>query len=89
MESYGPMRIATNDAGLYPWLIRRPVRECVTWALSSESQKANLRLATCHFVLANMQLIFSNIARPLGLHYNHYVSSSVRSLEVSENAHSS
>ena len=32
-ESYGPIRIATNDAGLYPWLIRRPVRECVTWAL--------------------------------------------------------
>ena len=35
MESYGPIRIATNDAGLYPWLIRRPVRECVTWALVS------------------------------------------------------
>ena len=32
-ESYGPIRIATNDVGLYPWLIRRPVRECVTWAL--------------------------------------------------------
>ena len=32
-ESYGPKGIATNDAGLYPWLIRRPVRECVTWAL--------------------------------------------------------
>ena len=31
-ESYGPIRIATNDAGLYPWLILRPVRECVTWA---------------------------------------------------------
>ena len=31
-ESYGPIRIATNDAGLYTWLIRRPVRECVTWA---------------------------------------------------------
>ena len=31
-ESYGPIRIATNDAGLYPWLIRRLVRECVTWA---------------------------------------------------------
>ena len=27
------MRITTNDTGLYPWLIRRPVRECVTWAL--------------------------------------------------------
>ena len=32
-ESYGPIRIATNDSGLYPWLIPRPVRECVTWAL--------------------------------------------------------
>ena len=27
------IRKATNDAGLYPWLILRPVRECVTWAL--------------------------------------------------------
>ena len=33
MESYRPIRIATKDAGLYLWLIRRPVRECVTWAL--------------------------------------------------------
>ena len=32
MESYRPILIATNDAGLYPWLIQRPVRECVTWA---------------------------------------------------------
>ena len=32
-ESYGPIRIATNDVWLYPWLIRRQVRECVTWAL--------------------------------------------------------
>ena len=32
-ESYGPIQIATIDAGLYPWLIRRPIRECVTWAL--------------------------------------------------------
>ena len=29
-ESYGPIRIATN---VHPWQIRRPVRECVTWAL--------------------------------------------------------
>ena len=29
-ESYGPIRIATN---VHPWLIRRSVRECVTWAL--------------------------------------------------------
>ena len=33
MEIYGPIRIAKNDAGSYPWLIRRPIRECVTWAL--------------------------------------------------------
>ena len=32
-KATGPIRIAKNDAGLYPWLIRRPVRECVTWAL--------------------------------------------------------
>ena len=36
-ESYGPILIATNDAGLYPWLIQRPVRECVTWALLTNS----------------------------------------------------
>ena len=30
---YRPIRLATSGAGLYPWLIRRPVRECVTWAL--------------------------------------------------------
>ena len=29
-ESYGPIRIATN---VHPWLIRLPVRICVTWAL--------------------------------------------------------
>ena len=29
-ESYGPVQIATNDAGSYPWLIRRSIRECVT-----------------------------------------------------------
>ena len=32
-ESYGSVQIATNDAGSYPWLIRRSIRECVTWAL--------------------------------------------------------
>ena len=31
-ESYGPIRIATN---VHPWLIRRPVRDCVTWAIDS------------------------------------------------------
>ena len=40
-ESYGAIWNATNDAGLYPWLIRRPVRECVTWALHP-SQMNNL-----------------------------------------------
>ena len=40
-ESYGPIRIATNDAELYPWLIRRPVRECVTWASWSVDMQMN------------------------------------------------
>ena len=45
-ESYGPIQIATNDAGLYPWLIRRPVRECVTWALASLSRRPGYRQIT-------------------------------------------
>ena len=32
-ENYWPILIATNDAGVYQWLIRRPVHEYVTWAL--------------------------------------------------------
>ena len=32
-EIYGLIRIATDDAGSYPWLILRQIRECVTWAL--------------------------------------------------------
>ena len=32
-EVYGLIRIATDDAGSYPWLILRQIRECVTWAL--------------------------------------------------------
>ena len=32
-ESYGPVQIATNDTGSYPWLIRLSLREYVTWAL--------------------------------------------------------
>ena len=32
-EIYGLIQIATDDAGLYPWLILRQIRECVTWAL--------------------------------------------------------
>ena len=31
----GLIRIATDNAGLYPWLILRQIRECVTWALKS------------------------------------------------------
>ena len=31
-EIYGLIRIATDDAGSYPWLILRPIRE---WALSA------------------------------------------------------
>ena len=33
-EIYGLIRIATDDAGSYPWLILRQIRECVTWALT-------------------------------------------------------
>ena len=32
-EIYGLIRIATDDAGSYPWLILRRIRECVTRAL--------------------------------------------------------
>ena len=31
-EIYGLIRIATDDAGSYPWLILRTTRECVAWA---------------------------------------------------------
>ena len=31
VEIYGPLQIATNDAGSYMWLIWRPIREYVTW----------------------------------------------------------
>ena len=56
-EIYGLIRIATDDAGSYPWLILRQIRECVTWALE-----------------------FTNvyIARPVGVHYNRCLRSSVR-----------
>ena len=32
-EIYELIRIATDDAGSYPWLILRQIHECVTWAL--------------------------------------------------------
>ena len=32
-DIYGVIRIATDDAGSYPWLILRQIRECVTWTL--------------------------------------------------------
>ena len=35
MEIYGLIRIAMDDAGLYPWLILLQIRECVTWALGT------------------------------------------------------
>ena len=31
-EIYGLIRIASDDAGWYPWLILGQIRECVTWA---------------------------------------------------------
>ena len=38
-EIYGLIRIATYDAGSYPWLLPRQIRECVTWALRSPAGK--------------------------------------------------
>ena len=32
-EIYRLIRIATDDAGSYPWLILSQIHECVTWAL--------------------------------------------------------
>ena len=32
-DSYGPVQIATNDDGSFPWPFRRQIGECVTWAL--------------------------------------------------------
>ena len=34
-EIYRLIRVATDDAGWYPWLILVQIRECVTWALGS------------------------------------------------------
>ena len=34
-EIYRLIRNATDDAGSYPWLILRQIRECVTWALGT------------------------------------------------------
>ena len=42
-ESLGPIRIATNDAGLYPWLIWRQVRECVIWAKQTAPKTKSFR----------------------------------------------
>ena len=50
-ESYGPIRIATN---VHPVLIRRPVRECVTWAQSRPYQCAHSR---CSSLLANTYMV--------------------------------
>ena len=45
-EIYGLIRIATDDAGSYPWLILRRIRECVTWALITTSfQKTSLTVS--------------------------------------------
>ena len=34
-EIHRLIRIATDDAGSYPWLILYQIRECVTWALAN------------------------------------------------------
>ena len=57
-----------NDAELYPCLIRRPVRECVTWAISRTLDRIEflgllplLRLIeTIHFHIAHTNLFFRN-----------------------------
>ena len=46
-ENDRPIQIATNDAGLYPWLIWRPVRECVTRALGSSSNPDEMQHYLC------------------------------------------
>ena len=43
-EIYGLIRIATDDAGSYPWLILSQIRECVTWALRRHLTNALLGL---------------------------------------------
>ena len=40
-ELYGLIRIAMDDAGSFPWLILRQIRECVTWA---RNYNASLKL---------------------------------------------
>ena len=42
-EIYGLIRIVTDDAGSYPWLILRQILECVTWALQNNTILCNCR----------------------------------------------
>ena len=43
-EIYGLIRIATADAGSYPWLILFQIRECVTWALANSANPMKCRI---------------------------------------------
>ena len=68
MESYRPIRIATNDAGLYLWLIWRPVRECVTWALANNKgadQTAQMLRLVCGFVVGKPPKTGFLLSRPI------------------------
>ena len=46
----GLIRITTDDAGSYPWLILRQFRKCVTWALKS-------RIFACMAFYASIPLL--------------------------------
>ena len=52
-EIYGLIRIATDNAGSYPWLILRQIRECVTWALSKV------------LVVADCLILFIEVLHPI------------------------
>ena len=52
-EIYGLIRIATDDAGSYPWLILRQIRECVTWALGVTTSTDNRN----HLLIESVELL--------------------------------
>ena len=60
-EIYRLIQIATDDAGSYLWLILRQIRECVTWALSSHSEKGQkLAFNTDYFLMQVKTIAFCN-----------------------------
>ena len=40
-EVYGLIWIPMDDIGLYPWLILRPIHECVTWYMKVDISAFN------------------------------------------------